>query len=201
MTPDKSTFETKPPKLLVKISLLLLEKNFLYESPFLRKNYSANFAALDNVLTYFSEFATDIDLQFFAKFISTNLKSIEEYQTSKNPESLSNIVIPTSSNYQVKYQVSGGALVIEKWKTEWSSYDENWVERSITVAYNDGSFDYWDGHHIDTETENFESDNFEVLEVGDDNYENMVNESTLNKLDKKTLLELKRVIDNRLRQL
>lgn len=196
---DKSIFETKPLVVLVRISLFLLEKEFVWSNPY-GKNLERNYDLLENLLKLFSESCSNIDLEFFCKFIEVNIDTIKEYSVSKNSSLLSNIVIPTASNYEVDYSVVGSAIVTENYKTEWSSYDELWVKSSIIDAESTGNFDWWSGNNIGTETDNFESERFyvdNIEEIGKDR----IKESTLNKLDKKTLLELKRVIDNRLRLL
>jgi hypothetical protein len=97
---------------------------------------------------------------------------------------------------------------------EFDSYDEEWVKDSATQQLNDGNWNMWEGRERrDTEYENFEESDYSFGDVYEVNENKPQNESLLGKLvventqdivkslDKKTLLELRRIIDSKLRLL
>jgi hypothetical protein len=97
---------------------------------------------------------------------------------------------------------------------EFDCYDEEWVKDSATQQNNDGNWSMWEGRERrDTEYENFEENDYSFDGVYEVSKTKTRNESLLGKLvlentkdvvkslDKKTLLELRRIIDSKLRLL
>ena len=95
---------------------------------------------------------------------------------------------------------------------EFDSYDEEWVKDSAQQKNSDGNWNMWEGsERRDTEYENFEESDYsfgDVYEIDDTKNESvlgrLVIENTsevVNSLDRKTLLELRRIIDSKLRLL
>jgi hypothetical protein len=97
---------------------------------------------------------------------------------------------------------------------EFDSYDEEWVKDSAQQQNSDGNWNMWDGsERRDSEYENFEESDYSFGDVYEVNENKLQNESVLGRLvventqdivkslDKKTLLELRRIIDSKLRLL
>jgi len=95
---------------------------------------------------------------------------------------------------------------------EFDSYDEDWVTDSAIQQSNDGNWNRWEGQETNpTEYENFEESDYsfgDVYEVDETKIESILDrlviENTsevVNSLDRKTLLELRRIIDSKLRLL
>jgi len=131
----------------------------------------------------------------------------------KNRELIEQLVIPVAKSYNLDYSSWGSCTYTNYMVQEFDSYDENWVTDSAMQQSNDGNWNMWEGQETSpTEYENFEESDYEfgrVYEVKDE----PVQESLLKKLvlentndvvkslDKKTLLELRRIIDSKLRLL
>jgi hypothetical protein len=94
---------------------------------------------------------------------------------------------------------------------EFDSYDEEWVKDSAQQQNSDGNWNMWEGsERRDTEYENFEESDYSFGDVYEVNENKPQNESVLGRLvventrdvvkslDKKTLLELRRIIDSKL---
>lgn len=195
---EKSIFETQNPKLLSRIASILLEKNFTTTNPY--KNYDSNYEILTDVLKFFSQVATDIDLEFFCKLINLNQDKIVKQDGRIKFTKDTELEIPQSKLFTIHYSTSGFAAVTETYKTTWSSYDELWAKSSILTAFHEGNFDWWEGENVSTNNSDYEIDRFLIDDVEPFENDN-ISESTLNKLDKKTLLMLKEVIEKRLRVL
>ena len=97
---------------------------------------------------------------------------------------------------------------------DFDSYDEEWVKDSAQQQNSDGNWSMWEGRERrDTEYENFEESDYSFGDVYEVNENKPQNESVLGRLvventrdvvkslDKKTLLELRRIIDSKLRLL
>jgi hypothetical protein len=97
---------------------------------------------------------------------------------------------------------------------EFDSYDEEWVKDSAQQQQSDGNWSQWDGRERrDTEYENFEESDYSFGDVYEVSENKLQNESVLGRLvventrdvvkslNKKTLLELRRIIDSKLRLL
>ena len=190
----KSSLEKLPLKQLVYISQKLIEKEFDYKNPYL--DYDEDIEKLDRLLEYFGIDANQIDLDFIAKFISENEELILSLENNKDFDSKKNsFVIPKLGKFTVYYEMWGPATYTEKYKTEWHSYDKSWVKDSIEAARNEGTWSDYDGDYLEHEYDNWEPDNFQI------DFIKNLNEEKINSLQKTTLLELKNLIDKKLKNL
>jgi hypothetical protein len=130
-----------------------------------------------------------------------------------NRELIEQLVIPVAKSYNLDYSSWGSCTYTNYMVQEFDSYDKDWVTDSASQQSNDGSWSMWEGQETSpTEYDNFEESDYEfdrVYEVNDE----PVQESLLKKLvlentqdvvkslDRKTLLELRRIIDSKLRLL
>lgn len=198
----QSYFSTIPKKHLVLISQQLIDKNFdtgIYDS----YEYDKNYALLVDIAKYFSMSVSDEDIQFFGKFIYINHNILLKIFETNDKSLYDQLVIPVAKDYKVEYSIWGSCTYIEYYVTTWTSYNEDWVEESMRQSREDGSWDITDGRLIDTTYDNYEMNDYEFDEVTE---VNEVNESIkrnriIESLDKKTLLELRGLIDDKLRSL
>jgi hypothetical protein len=131
----------------------------------------------------------------------------------KNVALYEQLVIPVAKSYNLDYSSWGSCNYTNYMVQEFDSYDKDWVRDSAQQRSNDGSWSMWEGQETSpAEYDNFEESDYDfgkVYEVNDE----PVQESLLRKLvlentqdvvkslDKKTLLELRRIIDSKLRLL
>jgi hypothetical protein len=131
-----------------------------------------------------------------------------------NRELIEQLVIPVAKSYNLDYSSWGSCTYTNYMVQEFDSYDEDWVTDSATQQNNDGNWNMWEGsERRDTEYENFEESDYSFDDVYEVNENESQNESVLGRLvventrdvvkslDKKTLLELRRIIDSKLRLL
>jgi hypothetical protein len=131
-----------------------------------------------------------------------------------NRELIEQLVIPVAKSYNLNYSSWGSCSFTNYMVQEFDSYDEEWVKDSAHQQNNDGNWNMWEGsERRDTEYENFEESDYSFDDVYEVNENKPQNESVLgrlvientsevvNSLDRKTLLELRRIIDSKLRLL
>jgi hypothetical protein len=115
-----------------------------------------------------------------------------------------------AKDFKVSYSEWGHCTYDNAYIDKVSSYDESWVEGSIRQQYRDGNWDLWGGKLIDTVYDNAEMNDWSIDNVSESISESksllgrLVVENTsevISSLDKQTLLELKQIIDSRLRSL
>jgi hypothetical protein len=199
---EQSQFSRIPKKQLVLICEQLIDKNFP-TNPYESYEYGTHMDTLIDIAKYFGMEVTDEDVQFFSKFIDINSHTLSRIIKTKDKSSYDNLVIPTAKRYKVEYSQYGSCTYTESLETTWNSYDPDWVTDSLNMAREDGNWDLYDGNAIEMEYDNYEMDDFnfnDVTEISD------VKESTnknkiIESLDKKTLLELRGLIDDRLKTL
>ena len=197
---DQSQFSKLPKKQLVVICDQLIDNNFDSENPY--DNYYDSIDILQNIVKYFGMDAMDEDVQFFAKLIQTNDELLSKIFDTKDKSLYHQLVIPVPEEYTVWYSMVGSCTYKEKYETNWTSYDKDWVKDSMYQMRSDGNWDLYEGTHIDTEYDNFDFDDYnldEVRKISDYIDESKNKNTIINSLDKKTLLELRGLIDNRLR--
>lgn len=197
-----------PPNVLVQISISLLdEESFDYEDPF--DDYNDNVELVVNASKWASSTVEREDIEFISKFISDNLPLLESVKNGEVSVKsiIPELVIPTSKSYRVYYEIWGNATLTERYKTTWESFDEDWVKSSIRQSWYDGDFDYYQGDYIEHETDNFDSDNFEITDVDlikeskKSLLSRVVVENTtdvLDSLDRDTLINLRNLINQKL---
>jgi len=214
MATTQSKFSILPKKQLLFIVEKLTDEDFPVGNPY-SNDFDDAYETLKSVSIYFNIHPVHEDVEFFSKFLEINDDLLAELfdnnrEQIKNKELIDQLVIPVAKNYNLNYEVWGSCNYIDFKVQEFVSYDKEWVEDSALQQRNDGIWDIWDGRdRRETEYENFEESNYEfgnVYEVD----EKPVRESILgklvlentkdvvNSLDKKTLLELKRIIDSKL---
>ena len=123
------------------------------------------------------------------------------------------LVIPVAKTYELQYTVWGSCSYEDYLGQEFDAYDKDWVRDSADQQRNDGNWDFYDGYNReDTYYDNHDESDMsydKVVEVDDsDNVTGPIKEQKFNKtskvistLDKESLLELKKIIDSRLRLL
>jgi len=191
---ENSKLENLPINQLVYISQKLMKSDFDYTNPY--SDYDDDMNKLDKILPYFGLDAQQIDLDFIAKFISINEQLILLIRNPQDIEPLrEKFIIPEIGKYEVYYEMWGPATYTEHYKTEWPTYDKEWVEDSIHAARNEGTWSDYDGDYIEHETDNWEPDNFRFNRIS------TVIEEKINTLEKTTLLELRNLIDKKLKNL
>jgi hypothetical protein len=199
---EQSYFSRLPKKQLVLICEQLIDKNFP-TNPYESYDYVNHMGTLINIAEYFSMVVSDEDVQFFAKFIEINDGILSKIFETKDKSLYEQLVIPVAKRYKVEYQQYGSCTYNEHLETTWDSYDPDWVTDSLNMARETGNWDLYDGNAIEMEYDNYDMSDFQFDDVTEISY---VKESTnknkiIESLDKKTLLELRGLIDNRLKTL
>jgi hypothetical protein len=217
MGAEQSQFSKLSKKQLVSISVKLIDQDFPIGNPY-ESDYDDAYSILEEVSRYYSIDATHEDVEFFSKFLEINGEIIAELFANnkkeiKNRLLIEQLVIPVAKSYNLNYSSWGSCTYTNYMVQEFDSYDKDWVTDSASQQSNDGSWSMWEGQETSpTEYDNFEESDYEfdrVYEVNDE----PVQESLLKKLvlentqdvvkslDRKTLLELRRIIDSKLRLL
>jgi len=198
----QSQFSTVPKKQLVLICEKLIDADFEI-SPYDAYDYEVNYEKLEDIAKYFSMVVSDDDVQFFAKFIKINDEVLSKIFETKDKSLYEQLVIPVAKRYKVEYQQYGSCTYTEHLETTWDSYDEDWVIDSIKQAREDGNWDLYDGKEIEMEYDNYEMNDFQFDDATEIKHvkETTNNNKIIESLDKKTLLELRGLIDNRLKTL
>jgi len=213
---EQSQFSKLPKKQLVFICEKLVDEDFPIGNPY-ESDFDNAFNILQEVSKYFSLTATHEDVEFFAKLLQINDDLIADLfannkEQMKNRELIEQLVIPVAKSYNMDYSSWGSCNYTNNMTQEFDSYDEEWVKDSATQQLSDGNWNMWEGsERRDTEYENFEESDYsfgDVYEIDDTKNESVLDrlviENTsevVNSLDRKTLLELRRIIDSKLRLL
>jgi hypothetical protein len=199
---DASEFSKLSTRQLVIICEQLMGGNFDYENPYF--NYYRSSEELEKIAKYFGMMVMDEDIQFFAKLIETNEEVLKKILETKDKSLYSQIKIPVAKEFLINYHTTGTCTFREEYETTWISYDKDWVKESMDQMRSDGNWDLYSGRHIDTDYDNHETDDWEydTVKLLERNIkESNIKSSVLESLDKKTLLELRGLIDSRLRTL
>ena len=200
---DASEFSKLSTRQLVIICEQLMGGNFDYENPYYSSYYDS-VDELEKIAKYFGIPVLDEDVQFFAKLIQTNKELLTKIFETKDKSLYNQLVIPVAKEYDVNYHTRGTCTFREEYETTWISYDKDWVKESMDHMRSDGNWDLYSGRHIDTDYDNHETDDWEydTVKLLERNIkESNIKSSVLESLDKKTLLELRGLIDSRLRTL
>jgi hypothetical protein len=202
-----SQLRNSPPRILIEISSLLLSTDFNYRDPY--DDYEKSEELLENSSKWASVDVDSLDVEFISSFIFKNEKLIESVNSDGvNPnEIISRLIIPEMKEYRVSYEIWGPAVLTEKYSTTRQSYGESFARNSLRHEYHEGKFDYYQGNYEEHETDNFDADHFEITWVESLNeskksiISRLVIENTsevLNDLDKRTLIELRNLINQKL---
>jgi hypothetical protein len=218
MAAEQSQFSKLSKKQLVFICEKLVDEDFPIGNPY-ESDFDDAFNILEEVSKYFGISATHEDVEFFAKLLQINDDLIADLfannkEEMKNRELFEQLVIPVAKSYNLNYSSWGSCSFTNYMVQEFDSYDEEWVKDSAHQQNNDGNWNMWEGsERRDTEYENFEESDYSFGDVYEVNENKPKNESVLgrlvientsevvNSLDRKTLLELRRIIDSKLRLL
>ena len=217
MAAQQSQFSRLPKKQLVFITEKLIDEEFAVGNPY-DYNFESLYNTLKNISKYFNINSTHEDVEFFAKFLEINGDTIAELfanngEQMKNKELIEQLEIPVAKSYDLNYNVWGSCNYTDYKVQEFDSYDEEWVKDSAQQQRTDGNWDMDGRDRRDTEYENFEESDYDFGDVYEVDESNTKNESVLdrlvientsevvNSLDRKTLLELRRIIDSKLRLL
>lgn len=197
-----SKYEKLEKKKLVFISQRLIEDEFNYDDPY--ENIDKSHKILFSILNYFGFNSPDnIDIEFFAKLIQENEEIIDSEDGLKKSN---NIIIPKSSKYKFFYSLDARISQTENYYSTWESYESEWVKESVYSELYTGDWDYYNGTLIGEDVYDSDSSDFEFtgLELISENNKksNMVLENAekaLNQLDRTTLIRLRNIIDNKLK--
>lgn len=205
----ESKLSDLPVKVLAEISKKALENGFDFENPY-DFGYEESAEILEESSAWTGVGPMEaLDIEFIAKFISLNYEPLTSWiDGEKNFNELGDLFLPKSKRYMVNYSSKGRGYITQTYSTDWNSYDQGWVEDSMSALSSAGDWSYYDGDYNGSEVDDFEEDELEIDSVEDYNIKNesildrLVVENTsdiLNSLDRKTLLELKKLIDSKLR--
>ena len=209
----QSELSKQPIKILCYISEKLIKNDFSFDNPY--DDFSSNESLLGDIANSFlgERFDEILDVEFMARFIKINSALLTKWLDGeiKLNEITNKLLIPKPKEYDVEYEIWGPATLTENYKTNWISYEEDWVSPSIDEAQTGGIWSYYDGDYIDNESDNFEGDNFQIKSIDEKrksglreqkkNYSKIIlekSDSFLNQFDKESLLKLKNIIDERL---
>ena len=206
MSADQSQFSNQPKKILYTITQKLISDDF--DEDYSADTYDNNQTILSNISRMFNiDVVHDIDIQFFTKFIKINRRLISEISETKDKSLIDKLVIPIAKTYEMLYNTWGSCVYEEFLKQEVDSYDEEWVRISILRDEADGYWNTYEGsQYSEPQYDNHEENGWNIESVHESNeniQENNFKKTTkvISSMDKKSLLELKSIIDSRLRLL
>jgi hypothetical protein len=206
MSADQSQFSNQPKKILYTITQKLISDDF--DEDYSADTYDNNQTILSNISRMFNiDVVHDIDIQFFTKFIKINRRLISEISETKDKSLIDKLVIPIAKTYEMLYNTWGSCAYEEFLKQEVDSYDEEWVRISILRDEADGYWNTYEGsQYSEPQYDNHEENGWNIESVHESNeniQENNFKKTTkvISSMDKKSLLELKSIIDSRLRLL
>lgn len=192
---------------------MCLEDDYNFENPYVF-GYGDSLELVENATRWLGPGTIEsVDIEFIAKFISLNETLLKSWidGEKKFDEISSELVKPKPKKYMVSYSSKGRGWVIQKYSTDWTSYDKDWIDESMRELSSMGDWSYYDGDYLGTDVDDFDEDSLdideiEILNEGQNKsiLNKLVIENTsevINSLDKKTLLELKKLIDFKLRVL
>ena len=211
MAAEQSQFSKVSKKQLFYIAEKLIDAGFPTDNPY--NDYDEHFKELENIGKYFNMNVVDEDVQFFAKFLYINDGILAKIMEKSDILSYEDLIIPVAKTYNLDYSTWGTCTYEEYLAQSFDSYDEDWVIDSANQQREDGNWDLYDGYnrgdnYYDNHDES-DSSYDRVVEVDDNtNVTEPIKEQKFNKtskvistLDKESLLELKKIIDSRLRLL
>lgn len=205
----QSTFSKFPKSKLVLMSKALIDADFEFEEPYDRAE--KNFEKLENIMKYFGEVVSSEDLQFLAKFIEINFPVLSEIYQTKDKSLYDKLIIPIPKEYKINYYVWGSCTYTEYLEDKVTCYDKNWVKDSLYQDERNGNWNPFEGKNTNTDYDNHEMSDWSIEDIQP--IDSKMNESIFTKmilenktpvldtLDKKTLLKLKSIIENKLRSL
>lgn len=195
-----------PIKVIATLSKVCDEKGLNFEDPY--NDYYKNEKIVHEASRLVGLTNLDnLEIEFICKFIKNNLEYLKPWFENKTKfADISNsLKLPEEKNFKIYYEVWGGATLTEKYYDTITCYDSNWVKDSVQESRNNDSWNYWDGTYEGYETDNFDADNFDVTDVQELSKGSMnesvswkKTKSSLDRLDRKTLIELRNLINRKL---
>lgn len=179
--------------------------------PFLSSKYPDNLEILEKNCKWLGVYnISSLDLDFISTLFFTNHKLLDSYFLGEVPKEsvVNNLKIPELKKFRVDYSLIGSAAKTEYWAQIFEGYEEDHIQKIVTLDYIDGNFDPYSGEFINDDTSDFEVDRLYVDEVSE--VDRNVRESALSKLiientesviddlDLKTLLKLRDIINQKL---
>lgn len=200
---DQSRFSKYDKGILFEISKFLIESGDFsippyddFDTSYNKLEYICRFVGVKDILNE--------DVEFFAKFIEINEVMIYNIIDTNDKSLTESLQIPIQKDYLVEYESWGTTSFTDYMEDTWESYDEKWVKDSIEQARQHGIWSIYDGRTISTSYDNTEMSDWEYKKIREKKSyqnENFDKNKIIESLDKKTLLELRGLIDNKLKRL
>lgn len=210
---EQSQFQKVPKKLLMKILVELdMGGEFDFDNPYDAGLYEDNERILiRTVKKYGFSPITDLDVQFFAQLKYMNKDILQIWYQDRDKEIGESLVIPVCHKWKVDYRVRGSEYFVDYFIDEFDCYRKDWVHDYVNELNNQGNWGYWDGKLLERDVRDSDTDGYEIDDVTavdeepkDGLLENYIKtriegtKNIINKLDRKTLLELRKMIDKKL---
>ena len=207
----ESQLSKLPVKVLCEISKICLENDFDFEDPYII-GYQESCEIVEDASRWVGVGTIEaIDIEFIAKFISLNEEILRIWidDEKKFGEISNKFIIPKPKKYMVYYSSKGRGFITQKYQTDWTSYDKDWIRESMNELNSAGDWSYYDGDYIGSDVDDFDEDDLDIDDI--EVVRESKNKSILNKLvventseiieslNRKTLLELRQLIDSKLR--
>lgn len=201
---EQSRFTNQSKKFLLKIVSELTNTEFNFDEPYydMDKNVTILYKIIKKYMTGQIEYT---DVEFFCKLYEENEELVKNYIETKDIELSENLELPVVNKYKFYYKTQERWWVTLFYYDEFDSYSKDWVTDQVNKLQEDGNWGYHDGHQYDRDIDDSEWDDVfygdvELIEPKtNENYEFKKTKSVIGKLDKKTLLELREMIDKRLK--
>ena len=202
---EQSSFSKYSKKFLHKVAEELFNTDFDYDNPYNDDIGDQEFILKKILKKYLSQNLLYDDVEFFAKFCKLNFDLLTTIRETKDKTLIENLEIPKSETYNIDYWVKETVYKKDFYSDEIESYDKTWVRDKTYALHSDGSWSIWEGVQHDSDTLDSEFDDWEISSIELKEKQN-VRENHLKKtqrlisvLDRKTLLEVKEMIDRQLK--
>jgi hypothetical protein len=190
---------------------MCLENDFDFEDPYII-GYQESCEIVEDASRWVGVGTIEaVDIEFIGKFISLNEEILRIWidDEKKFGEISNQFIIPKPKKYMVYYSSKGQGFITQKYQTDWTSYDKDWIRESMNELNSAGDWSYYDGDYIGSDVDEFDEDDLDIDDI--EVVRESRNKSILNKLvventseiieslNRKTLLELRQLIDSKLR--
>lgn len=206
----QSQFQSVPKKLLLRILVELdMQGEFNFDDPY--EDFHLNEEILTKINKKYGYYNIDnLDVEFFCQLKNLNGDILKIYYQDKDKSISESLVTPECYKWSVDYSVSGRQWYTEDYYDLFDSYRKDWVLQMVEIMHQDGSWNWSDGRLVDKNIDDSEMDDFELgaVTLFDEKPKNLSENlkrkniieanNAIKKLDRKTLLQLKEMIDRRL---
>ena len=190
---------------------MCLENDFDFEDPYII-GYQESCEIVEDASRWVGVGTIEaVDIEFIGKFISLNEEILRIWidDEKKFGEISNQFIIPKPKKYMVYYSSKGSGFITQKYQTDWTSYDKDWIRESMNELNSAGDWSYYYGDYIGSDVDEFDEDDLDIDDI--EVVRESRNKSILNKLvventseiieslNRKTLLELRQLIDSKLR--